>query len=143
MLQPAPEARTPDHGRLVPFGAAWRFGANEATAIHVPSRATIAGVGVGPGWYSLIAVPGEETWQIVVNGDVQRWRIPIDDAVRESDAGVGSVPSSRAVGAVELFTLDFVPTGDSSADLVMAWDRTRIRIPVALRPSGAGDPEIP
>ena len=121
-------------GRLVPFGAPWRFGANEATAIHVPVRATIAGVTVGPGWYSLIAVPGEETWRIVVNEAVERWGIPIDDAVQASDAGVGSVAATRAVGVVELFTLELVPTGGASADLVMAWDRTRVRIPVTLGP---------
>jgi len=38
---------------------------------------------------------------------------------------------------------EFVPTGDSTADLVMVWDRTRIRIPVTLRRSGAGDRKLP
>lgn len=124
----------PIMGRLVPFDAPWRFGANEATAIHLPSRATIAGVTVGPGWYSLMAVPGEETWRIVVNDAVERWGVPIDDAVRDSDVGVGTVPATHAVGAVELFTLELEPTGESSADLVMAWDNTRVRIPVTLSP---------
>lgn len=128
----------PIMGRLVPFGVPWRFGANEATAIHVPARATIAGVAVDPGWYSLIAIPGEETWRIVVNESVERWGIPIDDAVRASDVGVGSVAATRAVGVVELFTLELVPTGGASADLVMAWDRTRIKIPVTLSPPASG-----
>lgn len=122
----------PIMGRLVPFGVPWRFGANEATAIRLPSRGTIGGVALDPGWYSLIAIPGEQSWQIVVNETVERWGVPIDDQVRASDMGVGSVPSIRAVGVVELFTLELVSTGDSSADLVMAWDRTRLRIPVTL-----------
>lgn len=124
----------PIMGRLVSFGAPWRFGASEATAIHVPARATIAGVAVDPGWYSLIAIPGEETWRIILNDAVERWGVPIDDAVRASDVGVGSVASTQAVGAVELFTLELVPTGEASADLVMAWDNTRVRIPVTLIP---------
>lgn len=124
----------PIMGRLVPFGEPWRFGADEATAIHVPARATIAGVTLEPGWYTLIAVPGEETWSIVVNDAVERWGVPIDDAVRDSDVGVGTVPATHAVGAVELFTLELEPTGESSADLVMAWDNTRVRIPVTLSP---------
>lgn len=129
-------------GRLVPFGEPWRFGANEATAIHVPAAGSVAGVAVEPGWYSLIAVPGEPSWRIVVNGQVRRWGVPIDPAVREADVGVGTVRASRAVGVVELFTLELVRTGASSADLVMAWDRTRLRVPVLLRggSSGGGRP---
>lgn len=119
-------------GRLVPYGEPWRFGANEATAIHVPTSATIAGVPVEPGWYSLFAVPGEDEWRIVVNGAVRRWGIPIDDDVRARDVGSGTVRATRAVGSVELFTLELVSTGRSSAELVMAWDRTRLRIPVVL-----------
>src|SRR6478672_13369820 len=40
-------------GKLVPYGEPWRAGADEATAIHVPFPARIAGVSVEPGWYSL------------------------------------------------------------------------------------------
>ncbi|MFW6197690.1 MAG: DUF2911 domain-containing protein [Myxococcota bacterium] len=123
----------PIMGGLVPFGEPWRFGANEATAIHLPTRATIAGVAVEPGWYSLMAIPGEREWRIVVNREVRRWGIPIDEDVRASDVGIGTVPASESVGVVELFTLGFERTGPSTADLVLAWDRTRVRIPVVLR----------
>lgn len=123
----------PIMGGLVPFGEPWRLGANEATAIHVPTRATVAGVAVEPGWYSLMAIPGEREWRIVVNREVRRWGIPIDEDVRASDVGIGTVPASESVGVVELFTLGFERTGPSTADLVLAWDRTRVRIPVVLR----------
>lgn len=122
----------PVMGRLVPYGEPWRFGANEATAIHVPTSATIAGVPVEPGWYSLVVIPEQEEWRIVVNGMAQRWGIPIDDDVRAQDVGSGTVPVTRSVGVVELFTLELVRTGSASAELVMAWDRTRLGIPVVL-----------
>src|SRR6478672_7462594 len=69
-------------GKLVPYGEPWRVGADEATAIHVPFPARIAGVNVEPGWYSLYAIPGAKQWQIVVNSDAQRWGVPIDAKVR-------------------------------------------------------------
>lgn len=122
----------PIFGRLVPFGKPWRFGANEATAIHVSTAAEIAGVAVEPGWYSLIAVPGEDEWEIVVNREVRRWGVPIDEDVRRMDVGSGSAPASRAVGAVELLTMGLEPRGPAAADLVVAWDETRVRIPIAL-----------
>src|SRR2546429_6392819 len=40
-------------GELVPFGQPWRLGANEATSIHLPFAAEIAGVRVEPGTYTL------------------------------------------------------------------------------------------
>lgn len=128
----------PIMGRLVPFGEPWRFGADEATAIHVPVPATIAGVVVEAGWHTLIAVPGERGWRIIVNDALRRWGIPIDDNVRARDVGTGEVVATEAVGVVELFTLGFERTGDSSADLVVAWDRTRVRIPIVLRVDAGG-----
>lgn len=122
----------PIMGRLVPYGEPWRLGANEATALLLPVSGTIAGVRLEPGWYALYAVPGEAQWQIVVNGERRRWGIPIDDAVRERDLGTGSVPVNRMETVVELLTLRFERTAPRAADLVMAWDRTVVRVPVRL-----------
>ena len=119
-------------GRLVPYGQPWRVGADEATAIHVPVRATMAGVAVDPGWYTLYAVPDEREWRIVVNGAVRRWGVPIDEEVRKADVGSGTVPVATMPPQVELLTLWFDRTGRSSADLVVRWGGTSVRIPVEL-----------
>lgn len=122
----------PIMGRLVPFGEPWRLGADEATAIHVPVPVTIAGVAVEPGWYTLYAIPDEREWAIVVNRGVQRWGIPIDEAVRANDIGAGEVRVETLPGTVELLTASLEPVG-SGLDLLFEWDRTRVRIPI--RPS--------
>lgn len=122
----------PIMGRLVPYGRPWRMGADEATALHVPVVARIAGVTVEPGWYTLYAVPGDREWRIVVNGQTRRWGVPIDDEVRSADLGSGFVPVSTTPPQVELLTLWFDRTGGSSADLVVRWAGTSVRIPVEL-----------
>jgi hypothetical protein len=127
----------PIMGRLVPFGEAWRFGADEATAVHVSAPATIAGVAVEPGWYTLMAIPGEREWRIVVNRSTQRWGVPIDETVRAADVATGVAPVEHSVGVVELLTMELQQTGPATADLVVAWDRTVVRIPIGLR-GGAG-----
>ncbi|HEX5438291.1 MAG TPA: DUF2911 domain-containing protein [Gemmatimonadaceae bacterium] len=119
-------------GGLVPYGQPWRMGANEATTIHVPVRARIAGVAVQPGWYSLYAVPGEREWRIVVNSQAQRWGIPIDSTVQRADVGSGTVPMHETPSVVEALTEHFESTGSSSANLVVEWDRAAVRIPVVL-----------
>ena len=120
-------------GGLVPFGAPWRLGANEATVIHMPSGGSIAGVPVHAGWYSLYAIPTEKEWQIVVNSGAQRWGVPINAAVREKDVGSGAVPAASTSSPEEQLRMSFEKRGDKSADLVVQWDLTRVRIPVTLK----------
>lgn len=120
-------------GGLVPFGRPWRLGANEATAIHVPFPATIAGVSVEPGWYSLYAVPGDQEWRIVVNAEARRWGIPINEKVRNGDLGSGSVEAKATDEPVEILTLTLRRAGDTSAALDIAWERTHLSVPIAAR----------
>lgn len=123
----------PIMGRLVPFGEPWRLGANEATAIHLPAPAVVAGVEVSPGSYSLYAVPGPEEWRIVVNEETRRWGIPIDEEVRSSDVGSGSVPVERLAETVEMLTMHLNRTSGRTAELRIEWERTGVSVPVRLR----------
>jgi hypothetical protein len=117
-------------GGLVPFDEPWRFGANEATAIHVPFPAEIAGVQVRPGTYTLYVIPGESSWRIAVNGSAQRWGVPINEKVRAQDVGTGTVNVEKLNEHVETLTLKFTqPTGNAT-ELVVEWEKTRVRIPV-------------
>jgi hypothetical protein len=120
-------------GGLVPFGAPWRMGANEATVIHMPTAGSIAGVPVEAGWYSLYAIPSEKEWQIVVNSATQRWGIPINAAVREKDVGSGSVPAASTSSSQDQLSMSLEKRGEKSADLVVHWDLTQVKIPVTLK----------
>ena len=120
-------------GALVPFDQPWRTGANEATSIHMPAAGTIAGVAVEPGWYSLYTVPGADAWEVVVNGERERWGIPISEEVRAQDVGSATVAAEASDGApVESLTMSLDRTSGSSADLVIEWATTRVGLPVAL-----------
>ena len=115
-------------------GQPWRMGANEATTIYMPSRGSIAGVSVQPGWYSLYAVPGQTEWRVFVNSAVERWGVPIDDGVRAKDVGSGVSRVETADNSQEAMRLQLIARQNNAADLVFQWDRTRIRIPVVLDP---------
>lgn len=117
-------------GELVPYGEPWRLGANEATAIHLPFAAEIAGVRVGPGSYSLYVIPGETEWTVAVNRSVERWGIPIDDGVRAQDVGRGTVAVERLDRHVEQLTLRLEPARQGATELIVEWERTRVRIPI-------------
>lgn len=116
-------------GGVDPYGTPWRFGANEPTTIHLPFAATIGGVSVGPGAYTLYAIPEAERWTIVVNGNVSRWGIPISPDVRSSDIGSFPVEVSRGGDHVEQLTFVFEGSGGSGT-LVFSWEDAVLRIPI-------------
>ncbi len=117
-------------GELVPFGQPWRLGANEATALHLPFAAKVGGVALEPGSYSIIAVPGEREWEMVLNRNVERWGIPIDDAVRGADVGSFKLPAQSTDAMVEQLTFRWESHGESMGHLVMEWEHTRVQIPL-------------
>ena len=119
-------------GRLVPYGAPWRLGADEATVIYMPTKGSVAGVAVEPGWYSLYAIPNEREWQIVVNRRVQRWGTPIDSTVRKMDVGGGTVRVESSNESEDLLRMSLANPSRQKAELVVHWDRTIVRIPVTL-----------
>ncbi len=122
----------PIMGRVVPYGAPWRLGADEATSIFVPTRGTVAGVALNAGWYSLYVIPNEREWQIFVNGQRERWGTPIDSAVRRRDIGFGVARVESIPEMQDLMLLRFERTSGSTTELVFRWDRTAVRIPVVL-----------
>jgi len=112
-------------GGLVPYGQPWRLGANEATAIHLSAPASIGGVKVEAGSYSLYPIPGEDEWTFFVNPNYERWGIPISGGVRKSEVGSFTVVPEAMEDMVETLTFSY-----ADGALVMEWEHTRLRIPV-------------
>ena len=113
-------------GGLVPFGAPWRIGADEPTTIHLSAPATVGGVSLQPGSYSLYAVPSEGDWEFFINTNWQRWGIPISDEVRGSEVGSFTATPEATDSMVEALTYTW-----QNGEIVMEWENTRLRIPVS------------
>ncbi len=120
-------------GAQDPYGAPWRLGANEPTTLHLPFAARIGDVEVGPGSYSLYAIPGPTSWTIVVNRNTNRWGIPISADVRSADIGSFSVAAARLPVHAETLEFSFEPSGADRGDLVYRWEHTAFRIPIERR----------
>ena len=114
-------------GELVPYGEVWRLGANEATALHLSAAATIGGVELGPGSYSLYATPGETEWTFHVNSEYDRWGIPIDATVQSTEVGSFMATPSATAGMVEMMTFEQV-----EGALRFSWENTQVDIPLGM-----------
>jgi hypothetical protein len=117
-------------GALVPFGEPWRMGANEATAIHLPFAATIGGVAVEPGSYSIFAIPAADEWQFVINRQFERWGIPIGPEVRADDVGTVTRPVTAAGSTVETLTATWASHGEGMGHIVFEWENAHVELPV-------------
>lgn len=60
-------------GGLVPYGKAWRAGANEATTFTTDKDIKVEGKALKAGKYSVFMVPGEKEWQVIFNSQTGQW----------------------------------------------------------------------
>jgi hypothetical protein len=117
-------------GELVPYGKVWRTGANENTEITFYQDATVAGKKVKKGTYSLFTIPGEKTWTIILNSDLDYWGAYSYN--EKNDVLRVDVSPEKAEREVENFTIQFLGSDRKSASMVLAWDDIQVNIPVAF-----------
>jgi hypothetical protein len=133
--RPAARGRKIFGGNVVPFGQLWRTGANEPTVFFTPIDLTIAGLAVPAGKYSLYTVPGETEWEIVIN----RATLPsghtmwYTDEVKAQELGRAKVKSEPFTEMRDVFTITPDPARGDATALVLEWEKTRVRIPIAAR----------
>ncbi|MCH7564272.1 MAG: DUF2911 domain-containing protein [Gemmatimonadetes bacterium] len=130
-------------GGLVPYDDLWRTGANEATVIHLPFPAEIAGIAVDPGDYAILTIPSRGDWVVVVNASTNQWgrvtptvgggRSQYSEGVRAQEVGRAMVRSGTTDGHVEMFTIRAEEAGADAAILVLEWENTWVRIPIRAR----------
>lgn len=128
--RPALKGRTMIGSEAVPYDTLWRTGANEPTTIHLNVPATIAGVQVEPGSYSLYTVPREgDQWTLIVNRSTSQWghESSYTQEVRAQEVGRGEVAAEPLESRVEQLT--FRPM-EQGRGVLLEWQNTRVRIPI-------------
>ena len=53
-------------GDLVPYGAVWRTGANNATTLAFSEEVIIGGKKIPAGKYGLLSIPGAAEWTLII-----------------------------------------------------------------------------
>lgn len=122
-------------GSLVPFGALWRTGANQATRISFSTAVKLNGTAVPAGSYELFTQPDATSWTVIVHKPMSQWGAYTYDAkndVVRFQAAPVTLPNS-----VETFTIEIGDLRDTSATLALLWEKTKVpvRIDVDLVPA--------
>lgn len=127
--RPSLRGRTMIGGEAVPYGQVWRTGANEPTTIHLTTPASIAGIDVEPGSYSLYTIPrAEGAWTLIVNASTSQWgHESTYPEVEDQDVGRVDVDVERLEEPVEQFTIR--PMADGTG-ILLEWQHSRVRVPI-------------
>lgn len=125
---PAVNGRT-IFGGLLPYDKPWRTGANAATTLTASREFSFGGKKIPAGSYALYTVPGKASWTVALNRDLKAWGNNAYDT--KKDVARVSVKPEPA-DARERLTFIFENTQDKGTQLVLAWDKLRVRIPIAV-----------
>ncbi len=118
-------------GELVPYGAVWRTGANEATTFTTTTALEMEGKMLPEGKYTLWTIPGEVEWQIIFNSEMYGWGVGFDQQAsrqEKNDVLSVSVPVREIDPPLEQFTIELIEGNDITLNL--RWDDTSVSLPM-------------
>jgi hypothetical protein len=116
-------------GGLVPFDEVWRTGANEATSLVTTGEATFAGKKLPAGEYSIYTIPTAKDWTVIISTETGAWGS--FSYAKEKDAHRFTVTPTSAPHE-EWMRFSFENLSDSSADLVLRWEKLSVAIPIEV-----------
>jgi hypothetical protein len=127
--RPSKRRRKEIFGALVPYGAIWRTGANEATHLRTDRDLVIGTLRVPRGTYTLWTIPERSQWTLIVNRETGQWGTEYDSA---QDLGRVAMAVAALEEPLEQFTIAIEPTKNGWAVLRMSWDTTQATIPIRV-----------
>ena len=117
-------------GKLVPYDAVWRAGANEATKITFSTDVTVEGKKLKKGSYSLFAIPGRNDWTIIFNKVADQWGAfeynESEDALRVK------VKTEKAIWQ-EWLSYTINKASDTSAVIRLEWEKIKVPFKVEVK----------
>lgn len=115
-------------GGLVPFNEVWRTGANNIPIIKFEDEVEVLGNTIPAGSYGIFTIPNPSNWTIILSTNAQQWGAYQYN--KEQDLIRLNVPVQKLQNQIETFTMDFENVTTNSATLSLAWDKTKVSIPI-------------
>jgi len=115
-------------GDLEPYNQVWRTGANASTKIKFSTDVNIGGVDVEAGTYSVLSVPSENEWKLMLNTD-----LGVSENSYKAENNVAEISMKAEKNElVETMTFTFANVKDNRTDLVFEWENTKWSVPIEV-----------
>ena len=128
-------------GGLVPYGQVWRTGANAATKVTFSTAVKVGGAAVPAGSYALFTIPGEAEWTVILSKVVDDQWGSYAYNQKDDQARVKVKPAAMAE-PVETMTIGLQDVRAGKANLVIAWDRTKVPVEIDTEVVAKVKPQI-
>jgi hypothetical protein len=121
----------PKDAAIVPWGHAWRTGANEATQFVVTDDVLINGQKLPAGGYSLHTIPAKDEWTIIFNSVANQWGSFNYDAAK--DTLRVKVKPEWVSDNKEWLEYWIDPVTDNTAQVNIRWEKVRVPFTVEVK----------
>jgi hypothetical protein len=121
----------PKDAPIVPWGHAWRTGANEATQFVVTDDVLINGQKLPAGSYSLHTIPTKDEWTIIFNSVANQWGSFRYDAAK--DTLRVKVKPEWVSESKEWLEYRIDPVTDNSARVNIRWEKVSVPFTVEVK----------
>jgi hypothetical protein len=118
-------------GDVVPFGELWRTGANENAKITTSDALIFGKDTLKAGTYAIFTKPNKTNWEIYFYTDYSNWGTP-ENWDEKKIALKTTAAVSKITETVENFTIGFDKMENSSAEICLTWENTKVSIPFSL-----------
>ena len=115
-------------GDLVPMNQLWRTGANGATIVRFTDAVEINGKKVDTGSYALYTIPGNESWEIILNKGISNWGV--DGYKATDDVLRFKVTPTKVKNKLESFTIQIADIKPETCELQIMWEKTSVAISI-------------
>jgi len=128
-------------GGLVPYGDVWRTGANAATKITFSTDVKLGGAVVPAGSYALFTIPGPSDWTVILSKVVDdQWGSYAYN--QKDDQARVKVKTVAMAEPMETMTISLQDMHAGKANLVIAWEKTKVPIELDTDVVGKIKPQI-
>lgn len=118
-------------GGLVPYGKAWRMGADEATLLITQQPIELGDLTVPAGAYTLYMVPEETGAKLAISKKVGQWGVPVDE---KNDLGRVDLKKTETSSPVDQLTMAVQknPAGGGGL-LKISWENVEYSVPFTVK----------
>jgi hypothetical protein len=118
-------------GGLVPYGAAWRLGADEATLLITQQSITMGDTTIPAGAYTLYMIPDESgTSKLAVSKRIGQWGVPVDE---KNDLARVDLKKSALDKSVDQLTVSVEKNPTGGGVLKLKWENTQYSVDFAVK----------
>ncbi len=116
-------------GKVVPYDAVWRAGANENTTISFSDAVNVEGKPLDAGTYGLHMIPGEKEWIVIFSKNSTSWGA---FTYKQDEDALRVTVKPQAAAFREALAYDFDDIKDDSATLTMSWEKLAVPVKIGV-----------